>query len=79
MNEQDVSGLWGEEKWKPDRICAPEARELRRGRQKGPSGKSRKGAEDECPAHLGPGSLLSSQADALPSKAPSRACRSLGA
>ena len=37
------------------------------------------GAEGECPPHSGTGSLLSSQADPLPSKAPSRLHESLGA
>ena len=34
--------------------------------------RSRRGVEGICPTHLGPGSLLGSQASPLPSKAPSR-------
>ena len=33
-----MGGLRGEEKWRPDKIGAPEAGEIRRGRQEGPSG-----------------------------------------
>ena len=70
MNLQDIGGLRGEEKWRPDRIGTPEAREIRRGRREGLSGKSWRGAEGDCPAHSGTGSLLSSQANPLPFKAP---------
>ena len=59
MNRQDVGGLRGKEKWRPDKIGTPEAEDIRRGRQEGPSGKSRRGEEGDCPAHLGTGSLLS--------------------
>ena len=45
-----------------------EAGEIRRGRQEEPSRGSGRGAEGNCPTHLGTGSLLSSQADPLPSK-----------
>ena len=48
-------GLRGEEKWRPDRIGASEAREIRRGRQEGLSGKSGRGAEGDCLAHWGRG------------------------
>ena len=66
-------GTEGEEKWRPDRIHAPDPEEIRRGRQAGPSRRSRRGAEsDRSPSPLGLGSLLSSQASPLPSKAPSR-------
>ena len=64
-----MGGLRGEEKWRPDRIGVPEAREIRRSRQEAPSG--RRGAEGIFPAHLDTGSLLSSQADLLSSKDPS--------
>ena len=47
-----------------------EVREIRRGRQEGSSGRRGRGAEGNCPTHLGPGSLLSSQADPLSSKTP---------
>ena len=60
----------GEEKWRPDKIGALEAGEIRRGRWEGLSGKSRRGAEGDCPTHLGLGSQLSSQANTLPSKPP---------
>ena len=43
--------LSGEEKWRPDRIGITEAREIRRGRREGPSRRSRRGAEGDCPAH----------------------------
>ena len=46
-----MGGLRGEEKWRPDRIGAPEAGEIRRGKQEGPSGRSRRGAEGVCPTH----------------------------
>ena len=69
VNQQDVGGLSGEEKWRPDRIGAPEAREIRRGKQEGPSRRSRRGVEGDCPAHSGTGSLLSSQAGPLSTKA----------
>ena len=59
----------GEEKWKPDKIGIPEAGEIRKGRWEGPSRKSGKGPEGDCPAHAGPGGLLSSQAGPMPSKA----------
>ena len=36
----------------------------------GPSERSGREAEGDCPAHLGPGSLLNSQANPLPSKPP---------
>ena len=55
-----------------------EAREIRRGRWEGPCGKSRRGAKGDCPTHSGPGRLLSSQANPLPSKTPSRLRGSLG-
>ena len=42
--------LSGEEKWRPDRIGITEAREIRRGRREGPSRRSRRGAEGDCPA-----------------------------
>ena len=59
----------------PSRSCGSwghrrEAGEISRGRQEGPLGRSRRGAEGDCPDHSGPGSLLSSQAGTLPSKAP---------
>ena len=38
-----------------------EAGEIRRGRREGLSGKSGRGAEGDCPAHSGTGSLLGSQ------------------
>ena len=38
MNRQDVGGLGGEEKWRPDRVGTPEAGEIRRGRREGPQG-----------------------------------------
>ena len=60
----------GEENQKTDRIGAPEAGEIRRGRREGLSGRSRRGAEDDRLAHSGPGRLLSSQASPLPCKAP---------
>ena len=62
VNQQNVGGLRGEEKWRPDRIGTPEAREIRTGRCEGPSGRSGRGAEGVYPAHLGTGSLLSFQA-----------------
>ena len=37
MNQEDVEGLRGEEKWRPDRISTPEAGEIRRGRREEPS------------------------------------------
>ena len=40
VNQQDVGGLRREEKWRPDRISAPEAREIWRRRQEELSGKS---------------------------------------
>ena len=46
--------LKGKEKWRPDRIGAPEAREIRRGRWEGPSRRSKRGAEGDCPTPLGP-------------------------
>ena len=59
-----------EEKWRLDRIGAPEAREIRRGRREELSGKSRRGVEGDCVTHSG--SLLSSQAGPLHSKVPSK-------
>ena len=56
-----MGGLRGEEKWRPDKIGAPEAREIKRGRQEGPSGTSGRGAEGVCPTHSGPVRLLSSR------------------
>ena len=44
--------------------------ENRRGKREGPSWRSGRGEESDCPAHSGPGSLLSSQGDPLPSKPP---------
>ena len=55
MNWYDVGGLRGEEKWRPDRISAPEAREIRRGRWEGLSRKSRRETEGNRLAHLGQG------------------------
>ena len=45
----------GEEKWRPDKISAPEAREIRRGKWEGLSGKSGRGAEGDCLACSGRG------------------------
>ena len=53
--------------------------EIRSGRWEGPSRKSRREVEGDCPAHSDMGSLLSSQASPLPSKAPCRLCGSLWA
>ena len=47
-----------------------EAGEIRRGRWEGPSRRSGRGAEGDCPAHSGPEIRLSSQDSPLPSKAP---------
>ena len=55
-----MGGLRGKEKWRPDRIGASEAREIRRGRWEGISRRNGRGVEDICHAHSGPGSLLSS-------------------
>ena len=77
VNRQDVGGLNGEVKWRPDRISNAEAGEIRRGRWEGPSQTG--GAEGVCPTHSGTGSLLSSQADPLPSKPHSSPRGSLGA
>ena len=49
-----------------------ETGEIKRGRREGPSRRSGRGTEGDCPAHSGLESLLSSQANPLPSKAPSR-------
>ena len=46
------------------------AGEIRRGRWEGPSRRSWRGAEGDCPAHVDTGSPLSSQAGPLPSKGP---------
>ena len=54
-------GSWGHRR---------EVGEIRRGRREGLSGNGRRGTEGDHLAHLGLGSLLSSQADPLPSKAP---------
>ena len=70
VNRQDVSGQRWEEKWRPGKIGAPEARETRRSRREGLSARSGRGTEGDFPVHSGPGSQLSSQADALPSKDP---------
>ena len=43
----------GEEKWRPDRTGTPEAREIKRGRREGLSGKSGRGAEGDRLAHSG--------------------------
>ena len=59
-----MAGLTGE-KWRPDRIGDPEAAEIRRGGQE-----ERERSRGRFPSHSGPGSLLSSQANPLPSKAP---------
>ena len=65
MNQWDAGVPSGEEKWRPDKISAPEAREIRRGRWEGPSQtpdrRSRKGEEGVCPVHSSPVSLLGSQ------------------
>ena len=55
-----MGGQSGEEKWRPDRISAPEAGKIRRGRQEGPSRRSRIGVEGIYPTHSGMESLLSS-------------------
>ena len=44
-----MGGLRGKEKWSPEKIGFPKAREIRRGRREGPSGKSGRGAEGNCP------------------------------
>ena len=49
MNRYNVGGLRGEEKGRPDRIRAPEAGEIRRGRREGPSGRSGRGARAITP------------------------------
>ena len=56
-----------------------EAGEIRRGRWEGPSGRSRREVEGDCPAHLGMGSLLSSHSGPLLSRTPSRLRGFLGA
>ena len=56
-----MEGQRGEEKWRPDRIGAPEAGEIRRGRWEGPSRRCGRGAEGNRPTHSGMGSLLGSQ------------------
>ena len=56
-----LRGSWGHRR---------EVGEIRRGRREGLSGNGRRGTEGDHLAHLGLGSLLSSQADPLPSKAP---------
>ena len=49
-------GMRREEKWRPDRISAPEASEIRRGSREGLSGKSKRGVDlptqDGEPAEL---------------------------
>ena len=45
----------GEEKWRPDKIGTPEAAEIRRRRQEGPSRRSKTGAKDDHLAHSIPG------------------------
>ena len=52
-------GSWGHRR---------EAREIRRGRREEPSGRSGRGAEGVCSAHLGLRSLLGSQVRSLPSE-----------
>ena len=56
-----MGGLKEEEKQRPDRIGAPEVREMRRCRLEGPSKKCGRGVEGICPAHLSLGILLGSQ------------------
>ena len=52
-NRYDVGGLRGEEKGRPDRIGAPEAGEIRRGRREGLFRKSGRGAEGDHLVHSG--------------------------
>ena len=61
VNQQDVGGLRGEEKWRPDRVGTPEAGEIWRCRQEGPSERNGRGVEGDRLAHSSPGSLLGSQ------------------
>ena len=44
-------GPRGEEKWRPEKISSPEAREIRKGRWEGLSRKSGRGAEGNCLTH----------------------------
>ena len=55
VNWYDVGGPRGEEKWRPDKICAPESWEIRRGRWEGLSGKCWRGAEGDHLVHWGRG------------------------
>ena len=51
VNQYDVVGLRGQEKWRSDRIGAPEAGEIRRGKWEGLSRRSGRGVEGDCLAH----------------------------